>query len=104
MSKSTLEQLSESMFYVLLALLRQSRCGKEIAEAVNKKTQGRVTLGPGTLYTILSKFEEEQLIKEIAVEGRKRTYQITKLGAKEYLKEKKRLYQMIEDAESEERL
>lgn len=104
MSKTSLEVLSETMFYVLLSLLKQPRCGKEMADFVQAKTNGRVLLGPGTLYTILSKFEEEELIHEIAVEGRKRTYEITKKGKRMYLKEKARLYHMIEDAESEERL
>ena len=58
----------------------------------------RVEIGPGTLYTILSKFEQSEYIEEIAVEGRKRTYKITDIGKKAYLKEKSRLYQMLDDA------
>ena len=58
----------------------------------------RVEIGPGTLYTILSKFEQSEYIEEIAVEGRKRTYQITDIGKKAYVKEKSRLYQMLDDA------
>ena len=42
-----------------------------------KSTRDRVRLGPGTLYTILAKFEEEGFLQETAVEGRKRTYQLT---------------------------
>ena len=41
-------------------------------------------------------------IEEIAVEGRKRTYQITDIGKKAYVKEKSRLYQMLDDAAAEE--
>lgn len=37
-------------------------------------TQGRVVLGPATLYTILGRFEEEEVIKETGTEGRKRFY------------------------------
>ena len=33
MGRKILETLTESMFYVLMALLRQARCGTEIAEA-----------------------------------------------------------------------
>ena len=62
----------------------------------------RVEIGPGTLYTILSKFEQSEYIEEIAVEGRKRTYQITDIGKKAYVKEKSRLYQMLDDAAAEE--
>ena len=51
--REPLRVLTESMFYVLLSLLRQERCGTEIVEFVDNTTAGRVPLGPGTLYTIL---------------------------------------------------
>lgn len=103
MSKTTLESLSESMFYVLLALLKQPRCGKEITDYVSSLTRNRVNIGPGTLYTILNKYVEENVIEEIAVEGRKRTYQIKPRGKALYLEEKARMYQVLADAEGEER-
>ena len=34
MGRKILETLTESMFYVLMALLRQARCGTEIADFV----------------------------------------------------------------------
>lgn len=80
MAREPLKVLTESMFYVLLSLLRQERCGTEIVRYVDDATAGRVPLGPGTLYTILAKFQEEGLIREAAVEGRKRTYAITERG------------------------
>ena len=49
MGRKILETLTESMFYVLMALLRQARCGTEIAEYISAVTQSRVRLGPGTL-------------------------------------------------------
>ena len=58
MGRKILETLTESMFYVLMALLRQARCGTEIADFVAARTKSRVRLGPGTLYTILAEFEE----------------------------------------------
>lgn len=102
MAKETLEILTESMFYVLMALLKQPKCGTEIAQFVLERTNRRVEIGPGTLYTILSKFERSEYIEEIALEGRKRTYQITDSGKKAYVKEKSRLYQMLDDAAAEE--
>ena len=80
MAKESLKVLTESMFYVLLSLLHQESCGTEIVQYVDDTTAGRVPLGPGTLYTILAKFEEEGLIRETAVEGRRRTYAITDRG------------------------
>ena len=42
MAKEPLKVLTESMFYVLLSLLRQERCGTEIVQFVDDTTAGRV--------------------------------------------------------------
>ena len=102
MAKETLEILTESMFYVLMALLKQPKCGTEIAQFVLEKTKKEWKLVRELCITILSKFEQSEYIEEIAVEGRKRTYQITDIGKKAYVKEKSRLYQMLDDAAAEE--
>ena len=101
MGRKTLETLTESMFYVLMALLRQSRCGTEIAAFVSARTRNRVRLGPGTLYAILAKFQEEGLIRETAVEGRRRTYALTGTGLVRYQEEIARLRSCLADAEQE---
>ena len=61
MPKRSLETLSEPMFYVLMALRRRTLCGVEIVHWIGETTEGRITLGPGTLYTILSKLTDEQV-------------------------------------------
>lgn len=101
MAKKSLEVLTETMFYVLMAFGRQEMCGTDIVQYVRKRTQNRVNIGPGTLYTILAKFEEEKLIEETAVEGRKRTYRITEKGQKVYAEEVSRLKACLADAEAE---
>ena len=101
MAKESLKVLTESMFYVLLSLMRQDRCGAEIVQFVDDTTAGRVPLGPGTLYTILAKFEEEGLIRETAVLGRKRTYAITDRGRALYRQELSRLKLCVADGERE---
>lgn len=93
--------LTEPMFYVLMAFLRREICGIEIAEFVEKKTGGRLRLGPGTLYTLLGKFEEERLIEEVRTEGRKRTYRITDKGRAVYREELERLRTCVRDGEEE---
>ena len=101
MAKEPLKVLTESMFYVLLSLQRQERCGAEIVQYVDDTTAGRVPLGPGTLYTILAKFEEEGLIRETAVEGRRRTYAITDRGRALFRQELFRLKLCVADGERE---
>lgn len=91
--------LTEPMFYVLMAFLRREMCGIEITDFVEKKTGGRLRLGPGTLYTLLGKFQEEGLIKETQTEGRKRTYRLTDKGREAYLEELERLRSCVRDGE-----
>ena len=59
-------------------------------------------LGPGTLYTILAKFQEEGLIRETAVEGRKRTYAVTDRGRALFRQELGRLKLCVADGDREE--
>lgn len=99
MPKKSMVILTESMFYVLMALSKSAMCGTQINDYVNAKTKGRVPLGPATLYTILAKFENENYIKEIETDGRKRTYKITEKGIDAYNQELERLKMCINDAE-----
>ena len=101
MAGRTKGPLTEPMYYVLMSFLRSGMCGTVITEFVAQKTQGRVCLGPGTLYTLLAKFQEEKLIEETGVEGRKRTYQITEKGRAAFQEELDRLRTCVKDGEEE---
>lgn len=100
MPRRSMESLTESMFYVLMAFCQKPMCGIDIADYIEERTSGRIQMGPATLYTILSKFEKEKYIKEIQVEGRKRTYKITEKGLQAYREEVERLKHCIYDAEN----
>lgn len=102
MPKKAMEILTESMFYVLMALSRVPMCGIDIAAWITQRTRGRVSLGPATLYTVLGKFEKEGYIAETEVEGRKRTYRITGKGLDAYRAELERLRACIADADEKE--
>ena len=104
MAKKPLEVLTESMFYLLMALDREERCGAEIAAYIERKTRGRVAMGPGTLYALLGRFLEEGLIEETnGAPGRRRSYRLTERGRRMYGQELERLRQCVADAESEAR-
>ena len=102
MPKKAMEILTESMFYVLMALSKSPMCGIDIAAWITDRTRGRVSLGPATLYTVLGKFEKEGYIAETEVDGRKRTYRITAKGLTAYRTELDRLRQCIADADGKE--
>ena len=99
MPRKALDLMTESMFYSIMAFLTGPRCGTEITAFVEKLTEGRVQLGPGTLYTILNKFLEVGYLREVSQEGRKRTYALTGEGRRAYEQELERLRRCILDAQ-----
>ena len=70
MAREQFQSLTEQMYYILLALL-EPRCGVDISKKAMEISQGRMEIGPGTLYTLLAKFEKEDMIKEVGTEGRR---------------------------------
>jgi len=101
MPRRALESLTEPMYYVLMAFRSGPMCGIDVMSYIEHKTGGEVLLGPATLYTILGKFEKEGLLREIQVDGRKRTYEITEAGRSAFDQEVLRLKRCILDAETE---
>jgi len=80
--------LTPVTFQVLVSLVRGPMHGYGVRRDVEQRTEGRFTLGAGTLYTRLQRMEESGLIRETGTpEGfedeassRWRFYQITGLG------------------------
>jgi DNA-binding PadR family transcriptional regulator len=98
MAREQFQNLTEPMYYILISLLEE-RCGVDIMQAVEEISKGRVRVGPGTLYTLLGKFEKEYMIRETEVQGRKRSYIITDKGKEILLEEYRRLITMVSDGE-----
>ncbi|MGL4773540.1 MAG: PadR family transcriptional regulator [Clostridium sp.] len=96
MAREQFQNLTEPMYYILLSLIDE-RCGVDIMDSVKALSKGRVKVGPGTLYTLLGKFEKEKLIVETQVEGRKRSYIITEKGLDMVKEEYERLRTLLED-------
>lgn len=96
MAREQLQTLTEPMYYILLALTEEC-CGVDIMEKVRTLSHGRVTVGPGTLYAMLAKFEEKSIIRLTAADGRRKSYIITDLGREELRKEFERLQTMVSD-------
>ena len=60
-ARKKLDTLTEQMYYLLLALYAPGH-GYAVMERVREMSRGRLQLGPGTLYTLLARFEKEGLI------------------------------------------
>ena len=96
MAREQFQTLTEPMYYILLALTEEC-CGVDIMEKVKSISHGRVVVGPGTLYAMLAKFEENGVIKLTAAEGRRKSYVITDKGRDMLKEEYDRLKTMAED-------
>ena len=99
MAREQFQTLTEPMYYILLSLMEEC-CGVDIMEKVKTISKGRVLVGPGTLYAMLAKFEENGVIQMTASEGRRKSYIITALGKEMLQKEYDRLMIMVEDGKS----
>ena len=96
MAREKFQTLTEQMFYILLCLQTEC-CGTDIMAQVGQMTDGRVAIGPGTLYNLLESFLRSGMIAETKVEGRKRSYLITDAGRKALQDEYRRLLTLAED-------
>lgn len=99
MAREQFQTLTEPMYYILLSLMEEC-CGVDIMEKVKTISKGRVLVGPGTLYAMLAKFEENGVIEMTSSEGRRKSYIITELGKEMLQKEYDRLMIMVEDGKS----
>ncbi|MBR2000990.1 MAG: helix-turn-helix transcriptional regulator [Firmicutes bacterium] len=98
MPREKYQTLTEQMFYILVCL-QVEQCGMDIMEKVALMTDGRVSIGPGTLYHLLENFVQAGMICETKVEGRRRSYLITEQGKKALEEEYQRLQRVILDYE-----
>ena len=79
MAREKYKTLSEQMYYVLLAVLEEV-CGVDIMNRVMELSNGRIKIGPGTLYAMLDGFEQIGFIRLTRQEGRQKWYVATDEG------------------------
>ncbi|AWE07123.1 PadR family transcriptional regulator [Lysinibacillus sp. 2017] len=89
--------MTEAMYYVLLALMRPNH-GYQLMQAVTQVSNGRLKMGPGTLYGVLSRMQKDGLILLTNDDGRRKTYEITELGEQALRIEYNRLKALIVDS------
>ena len=90
--------MTEAMYYVLLALTRPDH-GYGLMQRIKELTRGRVVMGPGTLYGLLTKLQKVGYIELDRQDDRRKTYLITPAGREALLNEYRRLCQLVEDGE-----
>ncbi len=99
--------LTAAVFYVLLSLSIKERHGYEILKYVEANSEGRVRLGPGTLYTTLKRMLDAGLISELIDrpdqgndDARQRYYKLTSRGTAELGAELSRMQHALKLAAS----
>ena len=93
--------LKEALFYILLSV-RQPNHGYGIIQEVERMTSGRVVMGPGTLYGAIQTMTAKGWIRIYSEETdsrRKKEYIITDLGREIFAQEKRRLEELLRNAE-----
>ena len=92
--------LTEAIFYILLAV-RKPNHGYGITQEVEELTNGRVTLGPGTLYGAIQSSVKKDWIRiysEDTESRKKKEYLITETGKAVFEEERQRLKELLENA------
>jgi DNA-binding PadR family transcriptional regulator len=99
---STYLPLTPAAFHVLLALADGAKHGYLILKEVEERTGGDVRLSTGTLYGLIKRFLDDELIVELPAEGdgdeRRRPYKLTVFGRQLARAEAVRLEQMVSAA------
>lgn len=90
--------MTEAMYYILLTLTVPSH-GYQLLSAVSRASRGRVRMGPGTLYGVLTRLESEKMIEIVSDDGRRKTYAVTETGRAALRAETERLRSMLDDQE-----
>ena len=97
--------LTPAMFQVLLALADGEKHGYAIIKEVSRRTEGKVTLRAGTLYTAIKRFVADGLIEESSErpdpaldDERRRYYRLTPHGRAVAVAEADRLAEAVAHA------
>jgi DNA-binding PadR family transcriptional regulator len=97
--------LPVAVFHILIALADRNRHGYSIMQDVAARTEGKVQLSAGTLYSSIRRMLEQGLIEELAespdpssTDERRRYYRLTRFGRRAAAAEVARLNALLQQA------
>lgn len=92
------QPLTEAVYYILLALHTPMH-GYGIMQFTKEISNGRMNLGPGTLYGAIKTMLEKEWIQAIETEAdsRKKEYEVTPVGKKVVQNEMERLQELVKN-------
>jgi len=100
-----LPPLPTAHFHILVALADRDRHGYSIMQDVTSRTDGKVRLSAGTLYSAIRRMLEQGLIEELretpdpsSDDERRRYYRLTQLGRDAAIAEARRIHDLLSQA------
>jgi DNA-binding PadR family transcriptional regulator len=103
--------LTSAMFHILLALADRERHGYDIMREVDERTEGKMRLGPGTLYGSIKRMLKDGFIEELEErpdpeldDERRRYYRLTDFGYRLAVAEAQRLERLVKSARTKKLL
>ena len=97
--------LPTAVFHILIALADRDRHGYSIMQDVAARTDGKVQLSAGTLYSSIRRMLEQGLIEELndspdpsSTDERRRYYRLTRFGKRVAAAEAERLNALLKQA------
>ncbi len=101
------DHLTPVVFHTLLVLSRAPHHGYAVSQSVERLTDGRIRMGPGTLYGTLKRLQETGWLEpteDVEAQGshaaRRRYYQLTPAGRRALEQEARRLARAVDLAHS----
>lgn len=88
--------MTEAMYYILLALMKPGH-GYGMMQRIRELSNGRINMGPGTLYGVLTRMKKEGLIFMTGETERRKNYHITDKGIEALHAEYERLKMLVHD-------
>jgi DNA-binding PadR family transcriptional regulator len=97
LKSKTLSPLSPAAVQILAALATEDLHGYGIIQTVSAQSEGRMRIGPGTLYDNLKRFLEQGWVRDLrpASENDKRLYRLTAAGKAALSDEIRRLDRLV---------
>jgi DNA-binding PadR family transcriptional regulator len=104
--------LSPTVLHILLALIDGARHGYAIKQDVERRSEGEIRLGPGTLYEAIQRLQDTGLIREIVgradpangQEAQRRYYALTPRGRRVLRDEVAQLGRLVDYARTKPEL
>jgi DNA-binding PadR family transcriptional regulator len=104
---------SLSVLHIMVALADGAKHGYAIKQDVERRSEGAIKLGPGTLYEAIQRLEEGGLIEEVPArdatpangqEAQRRYYRLTDRGWTSLRHDTRALAQLVDAARAHPRL